>query len=325
MTTLEYNLSSKHPLRFNDSGKLKILQLSDIQESLDYNPETLSALDRLVDREVPELVVLCGDNCNGHSIKSCDELRRYLEIFTSPMEKRHIPWAHVFGNHDHDMCIDGVEQALIYESFDYCISKHTDGIGGTTNFVIPIMSSDMSRIAYNVWGLDTGNTVRNSDISHVAGIFDFPKRTSNSQGWDFLRFDQLTWYWNSSLELEKHNGGRISGIVFMHIALPEFQLVVDNPEVAGTVGSTAEYMSLGALNSGAFAAFLQRGDIRAISCGHSHEDCFKGEICGISVSLDACAGYSPYGIDELRGGRVFILDENDPDRIETYMSHYSEL
>lgn len=59
--------------------------------------------------------------------------------------------------------------------------------------------------------------------------------------------------------------------------------------------------------------------------GHSHEDCFRGDICGISVSLDACEGYSPYGIDSLRGGRVFILDENAPESIETYMSHYSEL
>lgn len=170
-------------------------------------------------------------------------------------------------------------------------------------------------------GLDSCNTIRNSDIPHVSGILDFPKRMSDSHGRDFLGFDQLMWYRNSSLELERYNGGMISGIVFMHIALPEFRLAIDNPEIADTVGSTDEYMSLGAL----IATFLQSGDIRAISCGRSHEDCFRGDICGISVSLDACTGYSPYGIDSLIGGRVFILDENAPDSIETYMSHYSEL
>ena len=129
----------------------------------------------------------------------------------------------------------------------------------------------------------------------------------------------------ASVELEKHCGEKVNGTMFMHIAPWEFQLAVDNPEIAETVGNTDERMSLGGFNSGLFATVLQRGDIRAISCGHSHEDCFEAKLCGISVSLDACGGYSPYGIDSLRGGRVFVIDEKDTAAVTTYMRHYKDL
>lgn len=325
MHSLEHNLYTKHPLRFGVDGKFKILQVSDIQENLNYDARSLDGLQRLLDAESPDLVILGGDNCDGHKLKDGEELRAYLDIFAAPLETRRIPWAHVFGNHDHDLPMDDAEQTKIYESYSCCVSKHTVGIGGVTNFVLPVLASDSDNIAYAVWGLDTGNCIHTSDIPHAKELLDFPKRPCNSDCWDIVRFEQLMWYWNSSVELERYAGRKIDGAMFMHIAPWEFQLAVDNAEIAGTVGNTAERMSLGGLNSGLFATVLERGDIRAISCGHSHEDCFEAMICGISVSLDACGGYSPYGIDELRGGRVFVIDEKNTSDVITYMRHYSDL
>ena len=43
------------------------------------------------------------------------------------------------------------------------------------------------------------------------------------------------------------------------------------------------------------------------------------------MCLDACAGFSPYGTDDLRGGRVFEINENDTRAIKTYMVHYKDL
>ncbi|MBQ7827911.1 MAG: metallophosphoesterase [Clostridia bacterium] len=325
MNSLNYNLYTKHPLRFGKDGKFKILQVSDFQENLNYDVRSLEGFNRLLDAEKPELVILGGDNCDGHRLQNGDELRAYLDIFAAPLEERHIPWAHVFGNHDHDLPMDDVEQTKIYESYSYCVSKHTVGIGGVTNFILPVLASDSDKIAYAVWGLDTGNRIDRCDIPHAGEVLDLPKRPYNSDCWDIIRFEQLMWYYTSSVELEKHCGEKVYGAMFMHISPWEFQLAVDNPEIAGTVGSTVERMNLGGFNSGLFATVLQRGDIRAISCGHSHEDCFEATLCGISVSLDACAGYSPYGIDELRGGRVFVIDEKDTSAVTTYMRHYKDL
>lgn len=90
-------------------------------------------------------------------------------------------------------------------------------------------------------------------------------------------------------------------------------------------GSMEEIMKIGMFNSGIFSTILQRNDIKCIACGHSHNDCFEGDFCGIKMCLDACAGYSPYGTDKLRGGRIFEIDENNTSKLTTYMVHYKDL
>ena len=298
--------------------------MSDIQETLDYDERTLNAIDQLIEKTQPNLVILGGDNCDGTVLKTENELRKYLNIFSVPMEKRKIPWAHVFGNHDHDVAFDDVRKTKVYEEFEYCISKHTEDIYGTTNFVLPIKSSKSDKIVFNVWGLDSNNEIKNSSID-VDEKMEFMKMPSMSDQWDIVHFDQLMWYWNSSKEIENYCGNKINGIMFLHIPPWEFQMIVDNQELTNCKGSTKEIMKIGMLNSGLFATILQRKDIKCIACGHSHNDCFEGEFCHVKMCLDACAGYSPYGTDELRGGRIFEINEDNTNYIKTYMVHYKDL
>lgn len=321
---LSHNLFSKHQLKFGDNGKFKILMISDIQETLDYDVRSLENIDKLVEHTSPDLVVICGDICNHSKIKTEEELKAYLDIFTSPMEKRRIPWAHVFGNHDHDVPVDDLKMAEIYESYPYCISKHTSEIYGTTNFVIPIKHSNNDDIAFNVWGMDTNNCFKDFNAQYADELKPL-KKPYNASIWDIVHFEQLMWYWNSSKELEDYCNSRVNGMMFTHIAPWEFQIALDNVEQTGTHGNMAERMDLGLFNSGLFSTILQRGDIKCIACGHTHKDDFCGSLCGVTFCLDACAGYSPYGIDDLRGGRCFEIDENDTSSIKTHMIHYSEL
>ena len=44
------------------------------------------------------------------------------------MESRKILWAHIFGNHDHNIELDDIRKTKIYEEYKYCISKHTENI-----------------------------------------------------------------------------------------------------------------------------------------------------------------------------------------------------
>lgn len=314
----------KNTLRFREDGSFRILQLSDIQESLSPDPRTLPALCKLLDTVQPDLVMLGGDNCDGHQLANGEELRKYLNIFASAMDDRCIPWAHVFGNHDHDLPMDDIEQTRLYEEHPYCISSHTENIGGVTNFMLPVLASHSDAVAYAVWGLDSGNLINDTHLPELDAMIDYPHLPVNASLWDIVRFDQLMWYWNTSTSLEQTQGGKVPGILFMHISPWEFQLAVDNAAQTGAVGAMGERMGLGIINSGVFAAVLQRGDIRNIACGHSHEDDFTANICGIDISLDACAGYSPYGFDELRGGRLFIIPE-DTGRAETRMVRYKDL
>ena len=324
MSNLDSNLYTKIALRFNQKGKFKILMLSDIQETLNYDKRTLDSMNKIIEYTKPNLVVLGGDNCDGTILQTKEELKAYLNIFSEPMEKRKIPWMHVFGNHDHDINIDDIDKTKIYENYQYCVSKHTENIYGTTNYILPIQYSNKDEVAFNIWGLDTNNLIENTNIE-IDKNMNMLKKPSMSCKWDILHFEQLMWYWNSSVEIEKFCNKKINGILFMHIPPWEFQYIVDNPEHTKAKGSMQETMKIGMFNSGIFSVILQRKDIKCIACGHSHNDCFEGEFCGIKMCLDACAGYSPYGIDELRGGRIFEIDENNTSNIETYMVHYKDL
>ena len=97
--------------------------MSDIQETLAYDKRTLDGMNKLIEKEKPDLVILGGDNCDGTVLKTEQELRDYIKIFSEPMESKKIPWAHVFGNHDHDIEIDDIQKTKIYEEYEYCISN----------------------------------------------------------------------------------------------------------------------------------------------------------------------------------------------------------
>ena len=226
---LKNNLSLKNELRFNSNRKFKILMLSDIQETLDYDKRTLEGINKIIDTEKPNLIILGGDNCDGTVLKTEKELREYLDIFSEPMESRNIPWAHVFGNHDHDIDIDDITKTKIYEEYKCCISKHTEDIYGTTNFVLPIKYSNKNEIAFNIWGLDSNNLIEYTDIQ-IDKNMNVLKKPYMSCRWDIVHFEQLMWYWNSSKEIEEYCNKKIDGILFMHIPPWEFQYIVENPQ-----------------------------------------------------------------------------------------------
>lgn len=315
---------TKHPLRFSKDGTFRVLMMSDIQESAAYDERSLKSICTLLDEAKPDLVVWGGDNCFGPEIHSLEDLQAFLDVFTAPMEQRGIPWAHVFGNHDHDVPCDENEHQALYEAYPMCVSKHTDDtVHGKTNFVLPVYDREGKRVVFNVWGLDTNNHSRDlSDLLPKGDVFDQARLTNNALHvgrYDMLRFDQLMWYWNTSCEIEKACGEKIPGLLCMHIAPPEFTQASENPDTCVKSGCFDEPLDPGAFNSGIFATILQRGDIRTISCAHTHMNDADMEYGGIRLCWDACAGYRCYGTDALRGGRLFTIREDDPWHIETEM------
>ena len=102
-----------------------------------------------------------------------------------------------------------------------------------------------------------------------------------------------------------------------------------------TTGEYNERVSTSEINSGLFAAALQRGDVKAIFAGHDHHiNTFDGTYCGIRMGYDGSAGYHAYGCrdndpggdrERLRGGRVFDIKKDDPWNIDTRMVFIKDL
>ncbi len=322
--------TTKHPLRFSKNGTFRVLMMSDIQESASYDPRSLKSVCALLDEAKPDLVIWGGDNCYGPEVHSLEELQAFLDVFAAPMEERKIPWAHVFGNHDHDVPCNIGEMQALYEAFPMCVSKHTDDtVHGKSNFVLPIYDHSGEKVLFNVWGLDTNHATGDMDhlipSGNMASAAILPNNPLQAGVWGTLFFDQLLWYWNTSCNIEAACGEKIPGLLCMHVAPHEYKMAAANPEVCVKDGCYEEALGAGAFNSGLFSEILQRGDIRTICCGHTHMNDFDAEYCGIRLCWDACAGYRCYGTDSLRGGRLFEISAADPWNIQTWMIHTQEM
>ena len=76
---LKQNLYTKKPLKFGVDRKFRVLMLSDIQETLNYDRRTLYAMDKIVEAAKPDLVVLGGDNENGKKFETVEQFKEYLK------------------------------------------------------------------------------------------------------------------------------------------------------------------------------------------------------------------------------------------------------
>lgn len=323
-TLLNDALYCKKTLKFNDDGKFRILMVSDIHAGKGWaKEETVRDFEILIDTQKPDLVIMAGDICGPGIIHVENEaqLRDVLDELTSPLEKREIPWAHVFGNHDDNFGLSNEEQQKVYETYPHCISKAgPKDIDGTGNYFLPIYDNEGKNIIFGVYGLDS-----HGGRKEIYDYFNLPEKTkffhtvpSASGGYDGAHFDQVMWYYNTSVELEKYTGKKVPSLMYMHIPLPEHALVATKKNHTDFKGYQLEDVACNIVNYGLFSACLQRGDVKAIFCGHEHENDFCASYCGIKLGYDGFLSYHACHNDDIRGGRIFDISIENPEQINTH-------
>jgi predicted phosphodiesterase len=331
----------KENLSFNKDGKFVILQVSDAQDLLFVRRTMLKMLDRADESVKPDLVVLTGDNILGNHVNDAgfgtrqvvfdkketyNRMRKALSFILKPLDERKIPFAFIFGNHDDMNAFTKEEQAEIYKSYNYCIEiNETLPQLECDTYNIPIYSSDKSRIAYNIWMLDSAGHDENGE-----------------NGFEYVSKETLDWYVSKSEELKSQNNGKpVDSLMFQHIPMPEtIRLLKEckkgepnsvkkedkyytlDPKLSH--GSLGEYPCVCEKSFGQFERIKEQGDVRAIVFGHDHLNCFEGTLDGINIVQSPCASFRCYG-NSLRGVRVFELDENDTGHYHTYTLTYFDL
>lgn len=328
---LKEALYTKCPLRFDQDGKFRILMVSDIHGGIGYEKEkTVRAMQALVDEAKPQLVILGGDIAGPGTIhvENEDQLRSLLDDISSPMEKAGIPWAHVYGNHDNNFGLSNERQQVVYESYPHCVSKAgPEEIAGVGNYVLPVWDNGGEKILFNVFGLDSHRGMaqfkEQFGIPEDTKFFHMNPVTSSNSA--CIHFDQIMWYWQTSELLENYAGNKIPALMFMHIPLPEHGIVAMKRSDCQFKGSQLDDVECAPLNSGLFAACLQRGDVKGIFCGHVHENDYMGQYGGIKLGFDGYMSYHACHIDKLRGGRVFEISAEEPQNFTTDMLRVNEL
>ena len=254
-------------------------------------------------------------------------VQNYFADIISPILDRGLPWAVIFGNHDRETGIDIALEMEAYTELPGCLAsagpKELSGVG---NYRLQVFDAAGLAPLFSVWALDSNRYMK--DYIPLFGLdedtrFVLPCHFSDGSPDSQPLFDQIQWYYNTSVADEKAAGKKVPGVMFMHIPLMEYLQILRNPEQCNAVGSLRSGIGAAEISSGLFMACLQRGDVRGIFFGHEHLCDIGGEYCGVTMACDAALGYNMSGHDDLRGGRVIDLFAEGT--VQTRMVHLMEL
>ncbi len=321
-------------LKFRNDGTFKILQISDIQDSLDVSKHTIDFIEKSLETEKPDLVVFTGDQIKGYSgklrgKKMNENVEKTIDQILAPINKYNVPFTIAFGNHDLQSPMPLTEQLKIYQKSKNCLAYDTPGVSGCANHNLPIYSSDGKRVAFNLYIID----------SHGAA----------NLGYQRIEPDQIEWYKNKRDELAEQNGGKvIPSIIFQHIPVAQIlklYKVVPKRTKGAVVGFRSNKSNYYVLDeklvdkdaffgespaipdedTGLFDAAAEKGDVKGMYFGHDHKNGFVGKIDGIELGYTPCCGFTVYGPGHERGGRVFSINENEPEKYSTKLLSYGDL
>ncbi|MBQ6164874.1 MAG: metallophosphoesterase [Clostridia bacterium] len=335
--------ASEKDLKFNEDGKFKILQLADIQDNQTLSGITKAFIEQMIAEEQPDLIVLTGDNIDGSSSRTASNADKAVRAMFDMLEPFGIPVAATFGNHDdqkHDLSKE--QQMAIYTEYKCNISVDQDDtlldesgevvdLEGCGTYNVPIYSSDGSRVAFNVWILDSGS-------------YD-----PDTGGYDHVRENQLKWMRQTAAALTEENGGEpVPSFVFQHIIVPNIYEALEEvpfgtkdsfghhkkfyrlPASAVEGSSMNEAPTCSEVDGGEVATVLEIGGVLALVSGHDHVNSFQlpypnEENKEFDLINTQTCGVSAYGLTKLRGIRVFELDENDLTTFETRTTKYEDV
>lgn len=326
-------MSLKDKIRFKD-GKLKVMQISDLQDTKNTSVDTLRFVDDAIAEVKPDLIIVTGDQLDvvgmwGKGEKAEKNVAVAIRRLFSAIEKHNVPYVLTFGNHDRETGVSNEFQAKVYASLENCIcfDDINDGRPDVGTFSVPVKSTDGKRIPLNFFVMDTH--------SKTKGV-----------GFEGVNDEQLDWYRKTGEQLKAENGGEVvPSMVFQHIPVSNImELFEEVPK--GTKGSECDFvkdnkrywildedklfhnytygetpsMTLGTKQ---FDAMKAQGDVFAMYFGHDHYNSFAGKVDGIDLGYCPGMGYNSYGT-KYRAFRVFEFDENNVKNYKTYSLNYKD-
>lgn len=297
---------SNNKIEYNDDNGIytitktqddfKILQLTDIHlggsiTSYYKDMKALQAVYKLIDYTKPDFVVVTGDLTFPMGIMSFS-FDNYTPVmqFASFMRNLGIPWAFTYGNHDTEAIATTSREDLnsLYMSLSYKTSK---------NLLYPYTQPDI--MGRNNQLIE----VRNSDGSLNQALFLIDSNAYTGEGinkYDFIHDDQVDWYKENILRLEKEEGKDVSSLVFFHIPLQQYKTAYElyeqgSDEVIYYFGSNDEKMldkvCASEYPSKMFDVALELGSTKGFFCGHDHYNNMSLEYKGIRLTYGMSIDY----------------------------------
>ncbi len=274
-------------IKFNENGKLKICQMTDIHLEADGDlikyEKTLRLIREILANVDPDLVILTGDLAWGQ--KSAEALVDMAKIF----EENGVAWAPVLGNHDGNACDSEIktreafaDKLLGYEHSLFELGE--ENVDGNGNYIIDVQTAN-TETKWSLYLLD----------SHQGDFYP----------------SQLQWYRKTSAERPKNH----SELAFFHVPIPEYTEVWLYEKC---MGFNQERVCATHYNDGLFSNFIRGEKMKGIFVGHDHINDFEGTLHGIRLCYGRATGYQCYGLEGFPlGARIIEIDENNTRDFET--------
>lgn len=294
----KYELFQKSEVKFKENGTFKIIQFSDLHEYKDSNNKTVNLMNKIMDEEKPDLIVFTGDCIQGYSCRSKEAAEKAIANIAKNIEIRKIPWLVALGNHDCEFSSANRKfQMKKYMSYAHNLSQcHSASIGRAGDYNVLIKDSKGKKPIFNIFMMDSGD-------------YGF-------KGYGYIKKVQVYWYELVSNLIEKKFGRRIPSLMFFHIPLQQ-QKIVGNSKYTG---ERNEKECVQSNDKGLFSAIKKMGNVVGVFCGHDHTNNYYGILDEITFGYGGFIGYNaPSEVGARRGARVFIINENDTSKFETYV------
>jgi len=273
-------------LEFRKDKTFKIAQFTDLHFNISSvkSALTIETIQNVLETEKPELAILTGD------VVTAAPAKEGWQALAKVFENAKTPWAVTLGNHDGE---PGITRDQVFEllmTLPYFVGSKGPELSGCGNYALPVKASEGKVTASVIYCIDSN---------------DYPKDRQISN-YDWIRFDQVAWYRNTSDQFKASNNGLpVPSLAFFHIPLIEYR---EFAAKGNLVGENKEAVSTSDLNSGLFASMVEKMDIMGVFVGHSHNDNFIGVEHNIALAFGEVTGADGYGQLE-RGSRIIELHE----------------
>ena len=248
---------------------------------------------QLVERVQPDLITITGDVAWAEHYKSYESLANLLD-------STGIPWAPVWGNHDHQCGKESLlRAAALLKEHPLCLLEDGDPAYGNGNYIITIDEEGTPVTA--LFMIDSHNST------------EIEENGEKKWAYDKLWPNQLEWIGKEASALKEK--GYVDGLMMLHIPLYAYRLAAQKlfPEGQGgdaDCGVQHEPVFSHPCEDGALDMIRKTKLITHVLAGHDHSNNFMTDYEGIRLMFAAKSGAGCYWQEKLNGGTVIRINSD---------------